>query len=298
MVRRKLVQQGTNTLMVSMPANWIKKHGLAKGNEVSLEQVEDTIVVMPGVSKISREATITLVGEHESTIRTMITNVYRIGYDRITVRFSNNKQFEVLSDIVKTRLIGFDIMRKDKSQCIVESITEPSPEQFDGIMRKVFQNIGLLFDVTRQRLEGKETSEDVDEIEERIQKYDNYCRRTIAKRIVHQQKSELFWSFVALLIHGQREIYRVNRYLKKEAQPKAVLELFDIATELFTLTESAYMRRELAPLFKTHDIENNLSSKGLALLDRPGIDKRVVFQIVIGMRQLYLSNSPMMGMLL
>ena len=41
LMKRNLVQHGASTLMVSLPAEWAKKHGLRKGDQVEIEPHDD-----------------------------------------------------------------------------------------------------------------------------------------------------------------------------------------------------------------------------------------------------------------
>ena len=46
-MKRKLVRLGGNTLMVSMPAKWVKMHSLSKGDEVYIEQDGEMLAISP-----------------------------------------------------------------------------------------------------------------------------------------------------------------------------------------------------------------------------------------------------------
>ena len=123
-MKRKLVRQGTSTLMVSLPSNWVKKHDLEKGSEVDLELAQDKVLVSASELKKKRSTKIELVGLTESSLRTLITNTYRKGFDRIEVLFKDNKQFKIIEQTIKTKLIGFEVINKKANTCIIENITE------------------------------------------------------------------------------------------------------------------------------------------------------------------------------
>ena len=50
-MKRKLVQQGAATMMVSLPSKWIKKFGLKKGDEIDLEEKGSIINIYPELKK-------------------------------------------------------------------------------------------------------------------------------------------------------------------------------------------------------------------------------------------------------
>src|SRR3989344_1107667 len=106
-MKRKLVQQGTSTLMVSLPSKWIKQNNLTKGSEVDVDEKGSELIISPDEKNNKIMGEISLIGDTESLIRTIITNAYRSGNDKIKITFENNDQFRILENTIKTRLIGF-----------------------------------------------------------------------------------------------------------------------------------------------------------------------------------------------
>ena len=294
-MKRKVVKQGAATLMISLPSKWCKTFDLKKGDEIDIKAAEDSLLVSAKEIKAKAETEITLTGLAESSIRTLITNTYRIGYDKIKVNFSSNIQFKILQDVIKTRLLGFDIIKKEKNHCIIENITEPSSEQFENLLQKIFLNIIELFEITEDRLQGKKPSENYEDVEARIQQYDNFCRRVIAKK-QFEKNSQLFWAFLTLIIHGQREIYLMNRFLDKKRikESKEVLDLFKDTKTLFEMVKEAYSKKDISLLEKVHEIEKKLIyQKAYKILKSP-----VTYHLTSCIRNFYLSSSPLMGLLL
>ena len=300
-MKRKLVKQGAATLMISLPAKWVQHHHLNKGSEINIEQVEDSLMISSSTIDIKKEASIELSDSTESSIRTLITNTYRKGYDKIKVKFSNEKQFKILEDVIKTRLIGFEIIKKSQHDCSVENITEPSPDQFETLIRKIFYNIQDLFEITKARLTNPISFEDIEAIEERIQKYDNFCRRVITKKGIHNQNSELLWTFLTLLIHAQREIYIMNIAINSKIPiSEKTTALLEEARKLFELIQKAYIDKNPASINQVHSLEKELIyKKSYPLLERiKGKEAIFIYHIASSIRQFYLSTSPLLGLIL
>ena len=295
-MERKLVEQGKKTLMVSIPAKWAKSHKLTKGSTVSLEATSDRIILLPKVEHSKKELKIKLNTQSESAIRTLITNAYRSGFDKVIVEFDDSKQFEMLDEIIKTRLIGFDILKKEKNRCIIENVTEPTGEYFENILSKIFLNIISLFKSVQE--EGNE--KDIGAIEERIQKYDNLCRRMISKKNVNEEHKERYWSFLTLLIHAQREIFFLSKNNDKEKMSKNEKEMISEAEEMFELIEKAYKEKRIDLLEKLHDKEKNLIyKKGYEMLKKSkGKESIRIYHILSAIRQCYQANSPLCGIIL
>ncbi len=292
-MERKLVRQGAATLMVSLPAGWTKKQNLKKGSVVDIE-IEGKGLVISGKGTASdRHTSIRLTNMTESSIRTMITNTYRSGFDKIKVFYQNKKQLDILVSVVKTRLIGFEVSDVDGNSCMVENMTEPAYEQFDTVLRKIFLNIDQLLSVTYKRLLGQEPDQSFEEIEERIQRYDNFCRRVIMKK--GMEKSEFMWTFLTLVIHGNREIYHLNRIIEKMPE-SGVTELFLLVKEILDNLRKGFEGRDREPLTRIHDLEKKLVyDKGYSCLNaRSG---KYAYHLMAAGRQFYQANSPLLGML-
>src|SRR3989338_7426083 len=211
-IKRKVVQQGTSTLMVSLPAKWVQKHEITKGAEVYIEEREDSVAITAEPTHKKKETLITIKSKTESVVRTIITNAYRNGYDKITIQLDNEEQLHIIHDTIKTRLVGFEIIKNEKHVCIVENITEPTEDRFDTLIKKIFYNVAELFELTKKRIETGKIRH-YEDIEERIHRYDNFCKRVISKRGLPGGKTELVWLFLSLVTYGQREIYLIHKFL-------------------------------------------------------------------------------------
>jgi len=300
-MRRKIVKQGAATLMISLPSKWCKKIGLSKGDEVDIEEIKENLIVSAKGTKSKSETEITLTGLTESSIRTLITNTYRIGYDKIKVNFSSEVQFKILRDVIKTRLLGFDVIKKEKNYCIIENITEPSLDQFENLLQKIFLNIIEIFEITEQKLKGKKAVSDYEDTEARIQQYDNFCRRVIAKK--HFEKnSQLFWAFLTSIGRGQRELYHLNRFLDKNkiSVSKETFNLLNETRKIFEMLIEGYSKKDMSILEKIHDLEKNLIyRKAYGLMNlKKGKEEIILYHLISGLRNFYLSTSPLMGLLL
>jgi len=295
-MKRKLVKQGAATMMISLPSKWIQANELKKGDEIDIEETGNDLHISLDEKQKKLETSLKLISLTETSIRTLITNTYRAGYDKINIEFENNEQFKILKKVIETRLIGFEITKKQSKSCIVENITEPSSDQFDNILNKMFMNIEELFEITKKRLQGEKT-EDFEDIANIIQKYDNFCRRVIIKRKLTENRSEMFWSFLSLIIHGQRELYYLNKSIKKIKASKEQQELLEGAYEIFKILEKTYKEKNISLLNKIHEMQKQLIyKKGYSLLNKP--NSIITYHLMASIREFYQANSPLSGLLM
>jgi phosphate uptake regulator len=298
-MKRKLVKQGSATMMISLPSKWVKANRLDKGDEVDIEEIgKDIFISTKGTDKKS-ETSIRLVGLTESSIRTLITNAYRSGFDKINIEFENNEQFAMLQDTIVKNLIGFEITKKQQKSCIVENITEPSIEQFENILNKIFLNIEELFEATKRRFDGND--EDFESISDSIQKYDNFCRRIIVKRKLIEKNSEMFWNFLSSIIRGQREIYFADKIFDKKIKISAkTKELLLDCQNLYKIVLSAYKEKNIEKLQQVHKLEKELTyKKAYPLFEvSKGKESIIIHHIASSIRQFYLASSPLSGLIM
>jgi phosphate uptake regulator len=293
-MRRKLVKQGQATLMVSLPAKWIRENKLNKGSEVIIKDIKENLIISAEEPEnIKLETTIKLTHLTESSIRTLITNTYRKGYDKIKVLFNKKEQFAILNEVVKNKLIGFEITKKEKDYCIVENVTEPSIDLFENLTKKVFYNINEFFEV----IEGK-SSEDAEEIANRIQRYDNFCRRVVSKKKLTLENSTFFWTFLTLVLHGQRELYYLNKNKKAELSKENKV-LLEKTKQLFNIIKDAYLKKSVDNLGEAHKLaKEEITNLGNKILKKGKEDALVAYYLMAASRQFYQANSPLTGLIL
>lgn len=294
-MKRKLVKQGAATLMVSIPSKWARKFNLGKGDELEVEEEGNKLVLGLEGKKFKKEVEMSLSSMAESSIRTVITNAYRLGYDKIKLNFDNKNAMAIIKEVVEKNILGFEIIRKNDKSCEIENVTEPSTEQFNNIFSKVFMNIEDLFVITESRLRGEK--QDFEDLERNILKYDNFCRRVISKSGTNEN-AQMRWAFHAQLIHAQRNIYfmltRLSHSRKKAG--KETLILLKECRDIFLNIKEAYEKRDIPLVEKTHEMIKTAWSKAEKFEDK--IEPMTLVNLMAAVRQFYLCNSPLMGLII
>ncbi len=296
-MNRKVVQQGASTLMISLPSKWVKQQNLKKGEEISLEEVNNTLVISRERSPRKLRTTVIITSNNESAVRTAIVNTYRTGYDLIEIAFQTKEQYQMVVNTIKNYLIGFEVIQRGKTTCLIENITEPSPEQFEVLLRKMLYNIVLLMEHTEKRLRRETTLEDYKTIVLTIHQYDNFCRRVIAKQNQSGIKTILLWTFLVLVIHGQRELYHLNQFLDK--QHHSTFHHFSFFTqvkEIFGLLKEGYIKRDRKLLEKIHELEKKIIYHDFyGLVQKNQKEIIVLYHLATAAKNFYLASSPLQG---
>jgi len=298
-MKRRLVKQGAATLMVSLPSEWAKKLSLEKGDEVNVEEQDHELIVSKSEIKSKRQTKINLSNHTESSIRTAIVNAYRSGYDVVEVNFQDEKKYAIIVNTLKNHLLGYEITKKEKDHCLIENITEPSEEKFELLAKKMLYNISLLMENTEERLRGKSEFKDYEALVLTIHQYDNFCLRILSKKNLFGVQTNLFWSYLNLLVHGQRELYHLNRFLDKN--PKIKFSSFSFYEELkksFELLKEGYLHQDLKKLEQLHELEKkSIYTELYSLLDKKsGKENIILFHLGFALKNFYLASSPLIGL--
>lgn len=298
MNERKLVQHGPATLMVSLPAKWLKKNDLSKGNEISIEEKGKELILKTNKEKSKKVIELTLTSNIESSVRAVLKNLYRLGYDKITLKYSNPKVLDTITKETKKNLIGFEIIKRDNNKCIIENILEPSKDQFENIQSKLFLNIDELFNSFKELSKSKNL--DLEAIEDQIQSFDSFCRRVIG--IESEDISKLKLDFQTAIYHAQRELYFA---LKIQSESKVISKstsvLVEKTQELFDLIKTSLKSKEFKILEKIHGLEKEIIlNKGYDSLKKSSKpeEKIILHRVLSSARNFYLASSPLMGLLI
>jgi len=304
-MKRKLIRQGLGGYTIYLPKKWIEENNLKKGEELEVDISGKELIISSNFSPKKLETDIKLINSLESSIRTLINNAYSTGSDIIKINFQNEGQFRILDKMIKNTIIGFELTRKEKNYCIAEDIAELASDKFETILRKFFLEIDELFNITKKRIieNSKEEFGDIDELENRIFKYLNFCKRMICKQKLINKKSEFYWEFLVMIMHAQRALYHLNKDLKKKIKvSKEIEDIFDETYILFKLIEEAFFKKNVDILASVHEKNKNIIyDKFYPLIKKNKIngDEIIILDNLISCeKRIYLSNDPLSGIII
>jgi len=180
-MRRKVVQQGPATLMVSIPSKWARENGLKKGDEIDLEQSEGSITLRTKRKKSLNKTSIDL--KHYGRIASRsIGALYKQGYDEIEIVFRTAKDLDIVNKNLN-EFIGFEMVSQTKKGCMIKEISAPNEESFDLILNRTILLLKSVAEDTYTALKSNDRQllQALPKRDTTINKYANYCRRIINK---------------------------------------------------------------------------------------------------------------------
>ncbi|MBC8500179.1 MAG: AbrB/MazE/SpoVT family DNA-binding domain-containing protein [Nanoarchaeota archaeon] len=236
-MKRKVIQHSPTSLVVTLPARWAKKNYVKKGEEIDLIENSSEIIIRKGLKhKELLEVNIDISALDKTTILHVIRNLYRAGYDKINIEFDKErvpydkiKGSFLVTEIIHQetrRLLGYEITREKKNNCIIESISEGITEELPTIIRRVHL---LLIDIAETLTEAARRNDKallstIREKHETIIRFINYCLRSGAKELDNENpitKAEYhrlatFDRIVHLLRSSAKRLLRQEKRASKE----------------------------------------------------------------------------------
>ena len=125
-MERKAIQLANNTLVVSLPAKWVRANGVMKGENLNVEEKGSTLLVRrKGSAKGASSVKVDISGMSVSLVWNYLNSVYRAGFEEIEIFFSEaekknikngktQKTIELISNITDN-LLGMEIIRQTKN---------------------------------------------------------------------------------------------------------------------------------------------------------------------------------------
>lgn len=192
-IKRKVIQIGESTQLISLPRSWAKKFDIKKGDELEVDESGNKLLIGTHKDITLNEVTIDVSNLDRTSILLYLRSAYRKGYDMIIINYTNTttthlrtgKDIKVNSIIAEEvrRLIGVEIINQKENQSVIKNILEHSGKEFDSILRRIFI---LLNEMCKDIVEGiKENNrgllETMDERHDNITRFISYVLRLLNK---------------------------------------------------------------------------------------------------------------------
>lgn len=241
---RKLIGFGKSSFVVSIPKDWIERHGLVKGSTVTLTEENESIIISPAPIKKSRAdetRTITTEGKSDKLLQREIVSAYISGCRTIIITGADlRKRRRMLTESFDT-LIALEVVKQDDESIIAKDFLDIEDIELKDLVRRIDNNIRSMFIETIELFENPKNTELLTHIGERddsINKLAFLSFRSIKELLMNPSKTrdsmiDLFhtWTTVLQLERCGDELKRAGRIVVEAdleedelAQLKASLE--------------------------------------------------------------------------
>lgn len=272
-VKRKVILMGGKTYVVSLPAPWIRRHGIKKGEELDLVEEERSVVIRTEHTKKLPSLKLNLDNADESLLVRTITTAYRLGYGELDLIFPSSvnnqrdkKEIKALIVIQDTcdQLIGFEILKQTDTSCYIKDVAGADINEFEHILRRIFLMLNSFGWESLDAISARDTKV-LTELHRKhmvIRKFVSYCQRYLNVKGV-QGKTLLYHEMVL----GLLELSKTYRYLTKvqfAQKHRYAKEILDVYKTIVDIQE------QFSTLFYTYSVEDARSviASRIRILDR------------------------------
>ena len=308
-MKRKINRVGINTLTVSLPSKWVQKYGIKQGDELDVTAEGPIINVSAKAELPIKSIKINLekseyssISSHPNMIRTIIGNLYKAGYDQIEIFYSDKNILKQIKERINL-MMGMEIIKSSEKFCIIKRILKEDPEEFDGVLKKVFQIIINESKEIFQEFANNKTisKENTENFRISIEKLCDFLKRMITKNTSwNSVKIKQNHIIVRTLEKIAREYIHLNNYIRdnKIKLSKQAQEFFDETNEMLNSFYKHHYKFDLNDSYKQASKKNKLIyNKGYKLLEKCSKKETIVIHHLLNIvRRTWDMEGPLISL--
>ncbi|PIN90088.1 hypothetical protein COU61_02850, partial [Candidatus Pacearchaeota archaeon CG10_big_fil_rev_8_21_14_0_10_35_13] len=296
---RKLIKQGGGGFTIYLPKKWVDKKKLKAGDMIKISETETALIVGSDI-KEKKETTITINEDNEHDIKHLLTHAYRMGVDKIRLKYDDKKYCKEVRKLVSHLLLGFEITKTTDEVMTIENITEPEAERYETILDKAFMVIEETITNTKESLSsGKYDWEEMNELRNLTDKYLIFCRRLLTLE-KYEKNIALEWEMLTFMMHIQHTTYYLYKY-SHDNKIKALKKYEEEMTNLeitFKEYSEAYKKKSVELIHKINSSrEKHLFGMLLTSMEKSKGKETVIYSYIKEiLRLIQIGTSPILSM--
>jgi phosphate uptake regulator len=243
---RKLVRHGPSTLIVSLPAKWVKQKGLKEKDEVYVTEEDNYLVIGTDRTKTKESIEMDITNLDRTSVVLLMHSIYRAGYSSVRFTFQQPEttygrtQKKVLfSEIIHTitnRLIGFEVSKETNTSIEISEVSYIDKEEVDKIITRC---IILLKDMVESFTEGLKNNDRIQltRIESKhdsITKLISYLIRAITRDEYSHRKAAYPMTHILAEIDKIIDIIKYIAREEKDAEEGVTKKIHTILDSFFS----------------------------------------------------------------
>ncbi|MDG6901842.1 MAG: phosphate uptake regulator PhoU [Nitrososphaerota archaeon] len=142
MPARKAIEMGRGTILVSLPKEWVRRNGIKKGADVSVEELSPgKLMVKPykGMEEEPKQIEIKYDGGDFGQVANDVTGAYLLGYALIKVEGSKviSREDRRLFKETLGRLVGLEVLDEDSKRITLQFLLDPTAITPEKVVRRM-----------------------------------------------------------------------------------------------------------------------------------------------------------------
>src|SRR3989344_3304750 len=274
-IKRKIVQHGPSTLIISLPSNWVKQNGVRKGDELDVKEEGKTLII--GVDKVATNYSLTedISGLSPYLVTRFLGRAYQKGYDRLYLIHNNVELLKTIQE--KTlELIGYEIIEQNDKHCLIQSISSKIELDFDNSLRKAFLIVKQMIETCYEAFKNgdKTTLQNLYLKDIEVNRFCYFCLRQINKEqyvaAERAQQSHILYYLIATLEDLGDYIKVLAKHLMTvKKREKDILVLFKLMMEHYEISYSYFYKATTEKANEAYRIFSEVQSKIKSIVENP-----------------------------
>ena len=280
-MKRNVVQQGQTSLLVSLPIKWARQYNINKGDELELTEQNNSLLISTSNPVKETNVEITLLNSDKNYIWRILSPTYVSGYDEIKLNFKEPSFLNVIDEIMRDNMVSFEILKQEKTYCIIKNISTEGKENFNSILRRIFLNLKRTFELFEDYLLLKEDNLSlILNLERTNNRHTYYLRRLLNKgNYDKQNKIGFMFTLIFLLEQLANEFKFLIWYLQNNSKKKINSDLIDIFKKMKLSFSNIYNLHYKFSDKEAHDIiMNNIRVE--EIIDKFSLSSQIVINYV------------------
>ncbi|MBI2546339.1 hypothetical protein HYV81_04110 [Candidatus Woesearchaeota archaeon] len=177
LIKRKVVQHGPSTLIISLPFKWIRRHNIRKGDELQVDELEDKIMIAAKNADVQEKITLDIM-PFGKMVTQIIRALYKRGVDEIKLLYDYPDMFDTIEKSLGNESVSFEVLETGNNFCIIKNVSEGSRE-FEHVLRQTFILLLSMSEEGCEALKQGNLSQlnNLKSLEEVNNRFTAFCRR-------------------------------------------------------------------------------------------------------------------------
>lgn len=262
-IKRKIIQQGHNTLTITLPKLWCEKHNISPQEELEVTEQGEILNLIPPRNVKLPDVSLDVRGLTPIIIWRYVVSAYRNGYDEFKIYFDNpsdKKRYSAFSyntinflyphekskelvlspieviQLAVNRCPGIEIIDQKENWCVIKEMGETTYKEFDNALRRIFLLLNSMSEDITSAIKGTtnfDSLKNIHMVDTNIDRFTDFCLRVLNKKgYINYRKTNTMYSILFLLEMVGDELKKVAVHLieTKKITPKGQ-ELFKVVSE-------------------------------------------------------------------
>jgi phosphate uptake regulator len=278
-MKRKAIQLANNTLVVSLPAGWVRQNNIEKGAELEVDIKEKKIIVSKDAKQAEelKKIEIDIDGMSVSLVWNYLNSIYRAGYQEIDINFSEKnirniktgkeeKTLEVISKITD-KMVGMEIISHSKNSCKIKEVSQLKTEEYSNVLNRIFLSLIVMANDILEAIKKKD-KESLENIytysETNINKLSDYCMKILNSRGLEDFKKSNSNYLTIFILEEVGDLYSEIARNMAESQKKIspeIISIFEEINALLELSKKLFLNQKKETYINFHEERNRVKNK-------------------------------------